>query len=94
MSQNCSMFGKLTYLASEVKDGTSLIDQWLRIPLAILEMWVKSLAQELGSTYHGELSWCATHTLEPMLSNKRSHRNEKLHTAAKSSPCALQLEEA
>ena len=43
------MFGKLTYLASEVKDGTSLIDWGLRIRLAILEMWVRSLAQELGS---------------------------------------------
>ena len=37
------------YLASEVKGGTSLIGQWSRICLVILEMWVQSLVQELGS---------------------------------------------
>ena len=32
--------------------------------------------------------------LELMLRNKRSHRNEKLRTTTKSSPCSPQLEKA
>ena len=32
--------------------------------------------------------------LDPVLRNKRSHRNEKPCTATKSSPCSLQLEKA
>ena len=63
--------------------------QWLRICLPMQGTHVRSLS---GKILHAleQLSPGATnteaHILEPVLCNKRSHRNERPHTAMKSSP--------
>jgi len=53
--------------------GTSLVIQWLRISLPIKGTQVQSLVQE-DSTRHRVTK--PMH-LEPVLCNRRSHRNEK-----------------
>ena len=84
------------------EDKTSLVAQWSRIPLPMQGTQVQSLLQEDTSCqgaakpvyhnywayapelkYHNYWSLCV---LESVLCNKRSHSNENLHTAMKSSP--------
>ena len=64
----------------KLRSRTSLVFQWLRIQLPVQGTWVQSLVREdptcLGATkpvchnYRAQI-------LEPVLQNKRSHRNEK-----------------
>ena len=64
----------------KVHRGTSLVVQWLRIRLPMQGTWVRALVWEdptcCGATkpVHHNYWACA---LEPVLHNKRSHRNEK-----------------
>ena len=63
-----------------IKIGTSLVAQWLRICLPMQGAWVRALVQEdptcrraTKPASHNYWSLCA----EPVLHNKRSHRNKK-----------------
>ena len=74
-------------LAFKMKPRTVLVVQWLRIHLPTQGTSVKSLDRE-GSTCHGATKPtccnCWAHTLEPVLCNKRSHRDEKpVHPATR-----------
>ena len=74
--------------SKSISVGTSLVAQWLRICLPMQGTWVQALVQEdptcRGATKpvchnywaHTPLLLKPAH-LEPMLHNKRSHRNEK-----------------
>ena len=93
---------------NENEDKTSLVAQWSRKPLPMQGTQVRSLLREdtscqgaakpthhnywacaLELKYHNCWSLCV---LESVLCNKRSHSNENLHTAMKSSPHSPQLE--
>ena len=72
--------GLCVFLLKDTLFGTSLVAQWLRIRLPKQGTRVRALVRE-DPTCRGATSPCATTTeptrLEPVLRNKRSHRNEK-----------------
>ena len=69
-----------TLLTKTLSAGTSLVAQWLRIHLPMQGTWVRALVWEdptccrAAKPMHHSYRACA---LEPMLRNKRSHRNKK-----------------
>ena len=75
----------------------SLVVQWLRIRLPVQGTRVQALVWKIPHAAE-QLSPCATTPepvhLEPVLCNKRSHRDQSPHTAMKSSPHSPQLEKA
>ena len=59
---------------------TSLVAQWLRIRLPVQGTWVRALVQEDPMCRRATKPVCHNYwacALEPVLRNKRSHRNEK-----------------
>ena len=80
-------------LKTRVKAGASLVVQWLRIRLPMQKTWVRSLVREdptccgaTKPTRHnywacalepGSHNYWSPWALEPVLSNRRSHCNEK-----------------
>ena len=82
---------------------TPLVAQWIRIRLPMQGTWVWTLIQEdspclgaikpMGHNYWARALGARMPQLpKPLLHNKRSHHNEKLHTAPKSSSHSSQLE--
>ena len=69
------MWGEATERIDQNPDlGASLVAQWLKkIHLPMQETWVQSLVQEDLACLR-QLSPC-TMTIEPVLRNKRSHRD-------------------
>ena len=80
--------------AKIVKNGASLMVQWLRIHLTMLGTLVWYLVWEdpkcRGATKPACHKWWSPR-LEPVLCNRRSHRNEKLVHCKKNRPHSLQL---
>ena len=76
-----------SYSFKNLSSGTSLVVQWLRIHLPVQGTWFQSLVQE-DPTCRGAIKFVSHNywacvpqllkptCLEPVLCNKRSHRNE------------------